>query len=81
MGQLLSPIPAANVTSSNPKSSPDTVTLHPVVTTALASDTKLTTGADVRLPWSALPSKLKVCKFNSLRMSPCQLGARVMMAT
>jgi hypothetical protein len=45
VAQLDMPSRDDGVASSEPKSSPDTVTLHPVVDAALASPTKLTTGA------------------------------------
>ena len=43
--QLLSPTRLLGVASSAPKLTPDTVTLHPTVTTELTPSTKLTTGA------------------------------------
>ena len=43
--QFDTPIRVVGVVTSDPKSMPDTVTLHPVVVAALDSPTKLTTGA------------------------------------
>ena len=43
--QFDTPRRAVGVVSSDPKSIPNTVTLHPVVVAALYSPTKLTTGA------------------------------------
>ena len=45
VGQWLSPIVDVGVASEYPKSSPETVTLHPSVEAALSSLRKLTTGA------------------------------------
>jgi hypothetical protein len=44
--QFDTPRRVVGVVSSDPKSIPDTVTLHPVVVAALFSPTKLTTGAE-----------------------------------
>jgi hypothetical protein len=45
VAQLLSPTVAVGVVAATPKFNPDTVTLYPAVTAALASEEKLTTGA------------------------------------